>query len=263
VPDSRFSRMSPDYVARKDYERMTDYVTSQSTVFPGRRDSWRMFDRIVRRYDLLNRVLSFRLDQLWRRQVARMLPDRPGLRVLDLATGTGDMLFAIQDEKPGVGHMMGMDMSAKMLSRGREKLRERPLHHAVQLVRSDATSIAAADGFFDAVTMAFGIRNVEQMFTALQETRRVLRPGGRLLILEFSIPRGPFCQVYLFYLRHVMTRIGGYVSGDAAAYEYLNRTIESFPCSETFCGLMREAGFHKVRACPQTLGIATIYSGER
>lgn len=222
-----------------------------------------MFDRIVRRYDLLNRVLSLRLDLSWRRQLARLLPAGPGLRVLDLATGTGDMLFAILDEHPDAARLMGMDMSAKMLSRGREKLRERQMLDTTPLVRSDATSIAAADGAFDAVTMAFGIRNVEHVLTALREARRVLRTGGRLLILEFSIPRGPFCWVYLFYLRHVMTRIGGYVSGDVAACEYLNRSIEHFPCGEAFCQLLREAGFRNVRARPQTLGIATIYSGER
>ena len=222
-----------------------------------------MFDRIVGRYDFLNRVLSMRLDVVWRNHMARMLPKGSDLRVLDLASGTGDMMLAILNANSNVSRVVGLDMAQKMLSKGKDKLQKRQVSDVAPLVRADAASIAAAGESFDAVTMAFGIRNVENVLGALRDARRVLKPGGRLLILEFSLPRGPLCWAYLFYLRHVMTRVGGLLSGDAAAYQYLNRTIESFPCGEAFCQLLRDTGFRNVRALPQSFGIATIYRGER
>lgn len=242
---------------------MADDVISHSRAFLSRRETWRMFDRIVGCYDFLNRVLSLRRDVAWRRQVARMLPDGEELRILDLATGTGDMLLAILDERPRARPVVGLDMAGKMLSRCMEKLRSRQTAGSVHVIRGDAASIALRSGIFDAVTMGFGIRNMEDIVGVLREARRVLKPGGRLLILEFSMPRRPVRWVHLFYLRHVMPRIAGYVSGDSAAYEYLDRTIESFPCGEAFCQLMRDAGFRNARAMPRTFGIATIYQGER
>ena len=242
---------------------MTDCVNSDSPTAPSRDESWRMFDRIVQRYDFLNHVLSLRFDVRWRKQVARMLPEGEELRVLDLATGTGDLLLAVLGEKPGAGRVVGLDMAAKMLERCKEKIGASGIAHKAALVRGDAALVAARDSTFDAVTMAFGIRNMPDVPATLREARRVLKPGGRLLVLEFSLPRQPWRTPYLFYLRHVLTRVGRLVSGDSEAYDYLNRTIETFPCGEAFCGLMRDAGFSNVRAMPRTLGIATIYEGER
>ncbi|MFO7973557.1 MAG: ubiquinone/menaquinone biosynthesis methyltransferase [Candidatus Hydrogenedentota bacterium] len=222
-----------------------------------------MFDRIVERYDFLNRFLSLRRDVAWRKHVARMLPEGEALRFLDLATGTGDLLLATLEERPGAAYVVGLDMAEKMLSRCKEKLTRRDASDAAKVVRGDAAVVPARDESFDAVTMAFGIRNMPDVKAALRETRRVLKPGGLLLILEFSMPRKPFRWVYLFYLRHILPRVAGCISGNNAAYEYLNRTIEDFPFGEAFCRLMHEAGYRNISARPQTFGIATIYRGER
>jgi demethylmenaquinone methyltransferase / 2-methoxy-6-polyprenyl-1,4-benzoquinol methylase len=238
-------------------------VSSDNTANPSRRESGRMFDRIVGHYDFLNHVLSLRRDVAWRKHVARMLPKDNTLRILDLASGTGDLLLAILAERPDAACVVGVDMAPKMLFRCKEKLARRHARNAGKLVRGDAAVIATGDETFDAVTMAFGIRNMPDISAALREMRRVLKPGGRVLILEFSMPRKPFRWVYLFYLRHILPRVAGYFSGDRAAYEYLDRTIEHFPFGEAFCRLMREVGFQNVSATPQTFGIATIYQGER
>lgn len=229
-----------------------------------RREVWRMFDRIAGRYDLLNRSLSFGRDVAWRRRMARCLTGRHGLRLLDLATGTGDQIFHLLDAGAPIATALGLDMSEGMLAQGRVKLARRSDGCPVVLQRGDATAIPSADGVFDCVTISFGIRNVEDVDLGLREMYRVLAPGGRALILEFSRParaivRGP----YLFYFRHILPRIGSWVSGDGQAYRYLNRTVEAFPSGEAFCVLMRRAGFSAVRALPLTFGVATIYQGDR
>jgi demethylmenaquinone methyltransferase/2-methoxy-6-polyprenyl-1,4-benzoquinol methylase len=231
---------------------------------PPRQDVWRMFDRIAPRYDLLNRLLSGRQDVSWRRKLARLLPERDKMSVLDLATGTGDVLVEIWRAGRGVARGIGMDMSGGMLAIGHDKLAQHGLSSSYQMVRGDAGRIAAADNSFDAVTIAFGIRNVIDVPEALKEMRRVLNPGGRVLILEFSLPSNAFFRAgYLFYFRHVLPRIGGAISGDSYAYRYLNQTVETFPYGEAFLALMREAGFRDVRSRSLTFGIASIYQGDK
>ncbi len=228
------------------------------------REVWRMFDRIAPRYDLLNRLLSGRRDVAWRRRLAAQLPPRPGLRLLDLATGTGDQILHLLDAGADIGEAVGMDMSEGMLAQGREKIARRGLDARVELRTGDATAIPVPSDSFDVVTITFGIRNVGNVSQALAEMHRVLRPGGRALILEFSLPGNPLVRAgYTFYLRHLLPMIGGLVSGDAAAYRYLNRTIEAFPYGEAFLELMRAAGFGAAAATPLTLGVATIYRGDK
>lgn len=223
-----------------------------------------MFDRIAHRYDLLNRLLSMRRDVAWRNKLAELLPRREELRVLDLATGTGDVLLALRTAGSAMRSGVGMDMSAKMLEYGKDKFEDAGAAATLRMVRGDATDIPAADESFDAVTIAFGIRNVSSVERALREMHRVLRPNGRALVLEFALPSNPLVRrSYLLYFRNVLPRIGGVISGDAYAYRYLNQTVETFPYGEAFCALMRGAGFHHVTAHPLTLGIAMIYQGDK
>jgi demethylmenaquinone methyltransferase/2-methoxy-6-polyprenyl-1,4-benzoquinol methylase len=223
-----------------------------------------MFDRIAHRYDLLNRLLSFGRDVAWRRRLVTRLPEGEPLAVLDLATGTADVLLTLARECPRVRTGVGADMSGGMLEHGHRKIRERGLDGRFRLVRTDATALGLAPGAFDAVTIAFGIRNVIDVDAGLREMFRVLRPGGRALILEFSLPANrAFRALYLFYFRHVLPRLGGLISGDFAAYRYLNQTVETFPYGDAFARLMRDAGFTRVEAEPLTFGIATLYRGDR
>ena len=230
---------------------------------PSRNEVWKMFDRIAHRYDLLNRSLSFGQDVVWRKRMKRYLPDRENLRLLDLATGTADQLIYLSsDERIASG--VGMDLAEKMLDIGREKIAQRGLDGKLRLQTGDAVKVPANDESADVVTMSFGIRNVIAVSEALAEMHRVLKPGGRALILEFSLPGNTMMRrLYLFYFRHILPWIGSLVSGDAYAYRYLNKTVETFPYGEGFCELMRAAGFSEVRAHPVTFGIASIYQGDK
>ena len=234
-------------------------------------DSWKMFDRIAPRYDLLNRLLSFRRDVVWRRFLYQKLPPGQRLRVLDLATGTADVLLGLHLQGDKIAFGVGIDRSANMLALGQAKLEKAgaagPLatHHGQwAVVRGDAGAIAVKEETFDAATMAFGIRNVPDVPQTLRDIRRVLKPEGRVLILEFSLPaNGTIRALYLLYFRHILTRVGAWVSGDRRAYRYLNQTVERFPYGEAFCDLMRSAGFRDVQAFPLTFGIATLYQGDK
>lgn len=225
---------------------------------------WRMFDAIAPRYDLLNRMLSLRQDVRWRRRMAGLLPERHGLRLLDLATGTADQIISILDHSDRVDRAVGADMAERMLEVGRQKIAARGWSGRVTLQSGDAVALPFGDGEFDAVTISFGIRNVGDVPRALREMHRVLRPGGRALILEFSLPEAPIlAPLYLVYLRHVLPRLGALLSGNGEAYRYLNQTIEKFPYGRAFAQLMKVAGFTEVRYHPQCLGVATIYQGDR
>jgi demethylmenaquinone methyltransferase/2-methoxy-6-polyprenyl-1,4-benzoquinol methylase len=231
---------------------------------PPRDEVWDMFDRISRRYDLLNRLLSFGTDIIWRRKVAYFLPPYGGQHVLDLATGTADQLIALFQAGDRVKSGIGMDLAERMLEIGRGKVEKHGLGEAVALEVGNATDIPSDDAQFDAVTISFGIRNVIDVDQALREMYRVLKPGGRVLILEFSLPQSGFVRgASLLYLRHILPRVGAIVSGDSYAYRYLNETIETFPYGEAFCNLLRAASFESVEAHPLWLGLPTIYKGDK
>jgi demethylmenaquinone methyltransferase/2-methoxy-6-polyprenyl-1,4-benzoquinol methylase len=222
-----------------------------------------MFESVAPRYDALNRLLSLRRDVFWRRQLASHLPEGEGLAVLDIATGTADVLAALFSETDRIGCAVGVDPVKQMLRLGRGKLAETGGPGAALLL-GDGRRLAFADNSFDVVTMGFGIRNIEGPAAALKEIRRVLRPGGRVLVLEFSLPIHALVRrAYLFYFRHIVPRIGRWITGNRQAYRYLNTSVESFPCGEAFCRLLAEAGFQNLQAHRLTLGIATIYLGDK
>lgn len=231
---------------------------------PSRLEVWRMFDRIAPRYDLANRLMTFGLDRAWRRRLARHLPDGPNLVLLDLATGTADQVLLLCQVCDRIRRAVGMDLSGNMLAAGRRKLAARGQADRIELVTGDAMAIPAPDRSFDAVSMAFGIRNVTGVDVALREIRRVLRPGGRVLILETSVPGNPLLRLgHRFHLRFVLPALGHLVAGDGRAYRYLARTIETFPSGEAFCELLRQAGFVDVWAVPLAGGVSTLYRGDR
>jgi demethylmenaquinone methyltransferase/2-methoxy-6-polyprenyl-1,4-benzoquinol methylase len=223
-----------------------------------------MFDAIAPRYDLLNTVLSAGLDRYWRRRAIRSLALNGREMVVDVCTGTGDVAIAAARARSGAGRVLGVDFAAAMLERAQEKTRAAGLSSRVRLVRGDATRLPVSSASADAVTIAFGIRNVAQPEEACAELLRVLRPGGRLAILEFGLPVIPAVRpLYLWYFRHVLPRIGRAVSRHDAAYSYLPASVGAFPWGEAFAALLRDAGFHNVRSRPLTLGIVYLYTGRK
>jgi demethylmenaquinone methyltransferase / 2-methoxy-6-polyprenyl-1,4-benzoquinol methylase len=223
-----------------------------------------MFDAIAPRYDLLNGVLSAGLDRYWRRRAIRSLQFTGTETLLDVCTGTGDVAIAAARASRGARAVLGVDFAGAMLSRAHEKVNARQLADRVRVVRGDAMSLPVADASVDGCTIAFGIRNVARPEVACRELLRVLRPGGRLAILEFGLPVLPAVRpVYLWYFKHVLPRIGRTVSRHAAAYSYLPESVGAFPWGETFADILRAQGFNNVQARPLTLGIVYLYTGVR
>lgn len=223
-----------------------------------------MFDQISPTYDLANRVMTFRLDQLWRRKMVKMLPDREQMVVLDCATGTADQLICMMERSKKIKKAIGVDLAAEMVAIGEKKVKDKPYAQALSFQIASALDLPFEANTFDCVTISFGIRNVTDVKKALSEFYRVLKPGGRVLILEGTVAKMKWLQViHLFYLRHFLPRIGALISKNNYAYRYLNETIETFPAGEAFCSLMREAGFKDGKANLQTGGVATIYSGNK
>ncbi|MDR1415389.1 MAG: bifunctional demethylmenaquinone methyltransferase/2-methoxy-6-polyprenyl-1,4-benzoquinol methylase UbiE [Odoribacteraceae bacterium] len=219
-----------------------------------------MFNDIAPRYDLLNHLLSLGIDKRWRTLAARCLAKGAG--VLDVACGTGD--FAITAARRGAARVTGVDISEKMLDVARAKARAKHLDHRVSFLQGDAEELHFPDGSFDAVTVAFGARNFERLDKALDEIARVTRPGGRLVILEFSVPeRFPVKQLYRFYFTRLLPRVGGIISGRGDAYAYLPASVYPFPRGEKFLDILRAAGFHGATARPLSFGIATLYTAEK
>lgn len=222
----------------------------------------RMFDSIAPRYDLLNRVLSGGIDQRWRRKVIREVMENQPDRVLDIATGTADL--AIQAARNGVDRVVGVDISEEMLEVGRGKVRKGSLEAKITLQRGDAEKLPFSDRQFQGAMVAFGVRNFEDLAAGLSEIHRILKPGGKLVVLEFSRPSVfPVKQAYAFYSRFILPMIGRLISGNSGAYTYLPESINAFPEGEAFLQWMREAGFANLRAHRLTFGIASMYVGYR
>ena len=222
-----------------------------------------MFDAIAPRYDFLNHLLSAGIDRQWRRKAIRSLVLTGGERVLDLCTGTADLAIAARTMRPAARQVVGLDFAGAMLLVGREMLRSRRLG-GITHVRGDATRVPLADSSVDAVTVAFGIRNVEDPAAACGEIYRVLRPRGRLAILEFSIPTAPGVRaLYLWYFSRVLPQIGRLVSRHSSAYGYLPTSVETFASPDEFVTILRQSGMCDVAAVPLTCGIVFLYVGRR
>lgn len=220
-----------------------------------------MFDAIAPRYDFLNRLLSLGIDRRWRSFAVRQLQIPEGGKVLDVATGTGDVALEIASQTPISVRIVGEDFTQGMLVIGQKKIEATRFRKRIFLVNAPCEAMPHPDRTFDGVTIAFGIRNVVDRLTGLREMRRVLKPGGRVVILEFSNPQSRFFKVlYNFYFRRVLPFLGGLFSR-RSAYQYLPDSVLEFPGQEEFKMLMREAGFSDLRHFDLTFGVATVYVG--
>jgi len=217
-----------------------------------------LFDSIAYRYDFLNHTLSSGIDILWRRRAVRLLQELHPRRILDVATGTADL--AIETARLNPEQIIGVDISTKMLEIARTKISKKDLENIISLETGEAEHLRFESGSFDVVMTAFGVRNFENLDLGLREFHRVLRIGGTAMILEFSQPRrSPVKQFYQFYSRYLLPLLGGLISRNRSAYEYLPSTITEFPDGEEFCKCLLGAGFSSAAWHPQTFGIASIY----
>lgn len=221
-----------------------------------------MFDSIAWRYDFLNHFLSFGIDRCWRRRAVRIisLSHNNPEKILDIATGTGDLAIAALKLNPG--HITGIDISRKMLEAGKEKIIRRGFSDKISLIEGDSEKINFGDSSFDVAMVAFGVRNFSDPLKGLSEMNRVLRPGGLVMILEFSKPSGAFFrQIYIFYFLRILPFIGKMFSKNRTAYRYLPESVMQFPDNEQFIDVVRKAGFTSVNQKKLTGGIASVYTG--
>ena len=222
-----------------------------------------MFDRISPKYDALNHLLSFNIDKVWRKKTAKAVAKSQPNTILDLATGTADLAIAVAKRNPQA-QVIGMDISEKMLDIGKEKVMHQNLANQIELRLGDAAALPFEDDSFDTVTVAFGVRNFEDLGKSLSEISRVLKSGGQAVILEFSMPeRFPVKQLYRFYFRRLLPFIGKLVSKDSSAYAYLPASVERFPKPKAFLELLAQHGLIRGTVRPLTFGIATLYCAER
>ncbi|HTY38518.1 MAG TPA: bifunctional demethylmenaquinone methyltransferase/2-methoxy-6-polyprenyl-1,4-benzoquinol methylase UbiE [Bacteroidota bacterium] len=221
-----------------------------------------LFNRIAPHYDFLNHFLSVGLDIRWRKKAVRLLWEYEPRTILDVATGTADL--ALEAWKPPVERIYGIDLSPGMLALAREKIRQRGLEHSILVEEGSAERLRFPSESFDAVMVAFGIRNFSDLEGGLREMFRVLRPGGAIMILEFSRPRAtPFRQLYSFYFTRVLPRLGGVISKSPEAYQYLPSTVQSFPDGDVMSRILSSIGFIGGFRHSLTLGVATIYIAEK
>lgn len=236
-------------------------VTPYSPEGSKREQVEQMFDNISPKYDLLNRLFSLGIDQAWRRKVIRLVGNEPVDHLLDVATGTADLaILAARKSK----RVTGVDISEGMLQHGRVKVKEKGLSDRIVLQKADSIALPFAEATFDVVTVAFGVRNFEQLEKGIVEMRRVLKPNGRLFILEFSKPhRTPFRQLFRFYFHRVMPFVGRMVSKDRSAYTYLPKSVDAFPEGTDFVRLLAGTGLREAKAEPLTGGVATLYTARK
>jgi demethylmenaquinone methyltransferase/2-methoxy-6-polyprenyl-1,4-benzoquinol methylase len=222
-----------------------------------------MFGAIAPQYDFLNRLLSFGIDRRWRKKTVRLLKYRSDSRILDVATGTGDVALEIARTTPASVKIIGADFCQEMVDRGKIKVAASPYADRIDFKVAPCEDLPFANNTFDSITIAFGIRNVVDRKLGLAEMWRVLRPGGRMLILEFSTPRSVFFrQIYYFYFRRLLPVVGGLFSR-YNAYKYLPDSVLEFPSQEEFSRMISAAGFRNIHTHELTFGIATIYVGEK
>lgn len=221
-----------------------------------------MFDTISGNYDNLNRMISLGTDQGWRKKVLQMVSDTQPETILDIATGTGDL--AILLSKSNATKIVGLDLSAGMLEVGKQKVKALGLDNKIEMIQGDSENLPFQDNTFDAITVAFGVRNFENLEKGLTEILRVLKPNGIFVILETSVPtKFPFKQGYNFYMKTFMPLMGKIFSKDQKAYEYLSKSAKNFPYGEKLNAILRKVGFENVKHNPQTMGVATIYSASK
>ncbi|HEV2353187.1 MAG TPA: bifunctional demethylmenaquinone methyltransferase/2-methoxy-6-polyprenyl-1,4-benzoquinol methylase UbiE [Puia sp.] len=252
---------------------MTDYSHDKVVPFEGsplgkKQQVAEMFDQIAFRYDFLNHFLSGGIDVYWRKRAIRQLrgirdSNGSGAAILDVATGTADMPILISKYLPEA-RITGVDISAGMLELGRQKVQRSGLQDRIALQTGDSEALPFPDNCFDAVTAAFGVRNFEDLERGLQEMKRVLRPGGKLVVLECSQPRAPVIrQLYLFYMRLLAPRIARMASSNREAYQYLNNSVQAFPEGERFRRILEAGGYTGTRVRRLSLGTCALYTGEK
>ncbi|WP_194765739.1 bifunctional demethylmenaquinone methyltransferase/2-methoxy-6-polyprenyl-1,4-benzoquinol methylase UbiE [Tamlana sp. I1] len=222
----------------------------------------KMFDNISGDYDGLNRVISFGIDIKWRQNVVKIIKESNPQTILDIATGTGDL--AINLAETDATKIVGLDISSGMLEIGKEKIKKKGLESKIEMILGDSENMPFEDNTFDAITVAFGVRNFETLENGLKEIYRVLKPNGTFVILETSIPtKTPFKQGYNFYSKNILPLIGKIFSKDRSAYKYLSESASVFPYGEALNNILRKIGFINVEDFPQTLGVATIYKSSK
>lgn len=222
----------------------------------------RMFDNISGRYDFLNHILSLNIDKSWRRKVVRMAAEKNPESILDVATGTADLAIALQKTSPR--EIVGVDISQGMLDVGQKKIEGKGLTNLIRLKLGDSEDLPFEDNRFDVATVAFGVRNFENLEKGLTEILRVLKPGGKLIVLEFSQPDTfPFRQLYRFYFKNILPTIGRIISKDSSAYTYLPDSVDAFPYGSAFTEIMSRCGYSNPQAQKLTFGVANIYQASK
>lgn len=222
----------------------------------------KMFDNIAPRYDFLNHLLSLNVDHYWRWRMINRLKELQPKKILDVATGTGDVAIAAMRLKPE--KIVGVDISAEMLEYGKVKMKKRKIDEIVTMQLGDAENLEFADNSFDAITVAFGVRNFEHLQKGLQELNGVLKPNGKLVVLEFSKPKAfPIKQFYNFYFKYILPLVGKIFSSDDSAYTYLPASVQAFPEGKDFVQILSQTGFKSTKMIPLTFGISSIYEGTK
>jgi demethylmenaquinone methyltransferase/2-methoxy-6-polyprenyl-1,4-benzoquinol methylase len=218
-----------------------------------------MFDSIAPKYDFLNRFLSMGIDQIWRKKAINSLKEVNPKQILDVATGTADLAIAALKLNPD--HINGIDISNQMLEVGRNKISNKALNSKITLQQADSANLPFEDNKFDAITVAFGVRNFEFLQQGINQMYRVTRNGGKLAVLEFSKPKSfPYKQLYNFYFKYILPGWGGLISKSKTAYTYLLESVEHFPEGENFAAYLKNAGYKKIEIKPLTFGICTLYT---
>lgn len=221
-----------------------------------------MFDTISNEYDGLNRVISFGIDIKWRKRVVKIIGATNPDKILDIATGTGDLAINLAETK--ASKIVGLDISEGMLNVGRKKIKKLQLNNQIEMVFGDSENIPFEANYFDAITVAFGVRNFENLEKGLSEIYRVLKPNGTFVVLETSIPtKTPYRQGYKFYAKYILPLIGKLFSKDKTAYKYLSDSAAAFPYGEAFNNILRKIGFIAIENKPQTFGVSSIYVAKK